>query len=104
MRCQTRRWVQVELPRVWRPVPGESFEGKYGGSIVRNGVHGVYNRHVVHGYDRSITISGSVLDQLIAASGVKEGDTILVVFEGEKAYGKRAEGKFYKQWRLYVER
>jgi hypothetical protein len=93
-------WRKVELPKVWRPEPGEELVGYFGNRTLRDGPHGQYEVVVV--YIPKVgarMVSGTEAIQLVDSAMIKRGHPIRLKFLGREDIGN---GRFKKKFSLMV--
>lgn len=85
------RWRKVTAPRAWRPHEvGERIVGVFIGCSQRSGEFGAYSVVVLRTADGPMSVSGKVINDLVAAAGLVEGEAVLVIYKG--AHPSRVEG------------
>lgn len=89
-------WKEVQVPKVWRPEPGEELVGFYGGRTLKNGIYGQYEVALVHvPFKGAYTVSGTGLIQLLDTGMVAKGHPVRILFEGKKDLGDDMEKKMF---------
>lgn len=93
-------WVQVDIPRPWRPkYTGEELVGFYGGRTIRHGMYGEYTVILIHIPKLgAVTLSGTDIVQRVDAAMLEEGEPVRIVWCGYKELGDEKRKKIYDLW------
>ncbi len=93
---RSAKWKKVKGPTTWRPEINDELVGCFGGRSLRNGSFGPYEIVILHTDDRTYTVSGTVLLQLVESANPQLGDLLRVVYKGTKPTALQHDIKIFE--------